>query len=310
MVSFQLLFSFMWCMFYSGGKGKNCSEYFNPQEKIISNLLSDMTTSNETCNYEIIAPVGQHVEILFDVNFRNQRRCSPMSTADYGIFISYTHTDQTRYYDVICDKKSAYLVRSVGRRLYLKFIINHVPFTYHGIYRFVPSTNCIMFQCLNGGTCIVTNGQRFCICSPGFSGFTCSECANFRCYNGGSCIMSKNNKPHCVCGINFEGRFCERNRNPCLSNPCLFGRCEIITSSDTSISSKTDGNEYSLPTGYNNLTNVTSKHIIYDQLNDILQEESHDSFQCTCYSGYSGVRCDQITEKCDSHSCLVHKECT
>lgn len=74
------------------------------------------------------------MEIVFDVSFNFPVNCVPATKPVYGIFISYTHYDNVTYYDVICNNKSSYFVRSVGRRLYLKFVMNGVSFSYRGRY--------------------------------------------------------------------------------------------------------------------------------------------------------------------------------
>lgn len=114
-------------------------EYYDHDNNIITNLNqngSKPTTVNQTCNYEIVSPLGQQVEIVFDVFFHFPVNCVhvPATKPAYGIFISYTHYDNVTYYDVICNNKSSYLVRSVGRRLYLKFVMNGVSFSYRGRY--------------------------------------------------------------------------------------------------------------------------------------------------------------------------------
>ena len=96
------------------------------------------TIKNETCNYEILAPAGNQVEMLFDVYFYFPSRiqCEPNEKPENGIFISYTHDDNTTYYDVICNNKSSYLVRSTGRRVYLKIIMSNISFSFRGVYHY------------------------------------------------------------------------------------------------------------------------------------------------------------------------------
>lgn len=74
------------------------------------------------------------MEIVFDVSFNFPVNCVPATKPVHGIFISYTHYDNVTYYDVICNNKSSYFVRSVGRRLYLKFVMSGVSFSYRGRY--------------------------------------------------------------------------------------------------------------------------------------------------------------------------------
>ena len=99
---------------------------------------SNGTANNETCNYEILAPAGSQVEMLFDVYFHVPSRipCKPNEKPENGIFISYTHDDNITYYDVICNNKSSYLVRSTGRRVYLKIIMSNTSFSFRGVYHY------------------------------------------------------------------------------------------------------------------------------------------------------------------------------
>lgn len=130
---------FRYCIFLV----HKCAEFYDHDNYIITNLHqngSKPTTVNQTCNYEIVAPLGQQVEIVFDVAFHFPVNCVPTTKPVYGIFISYTHYDNVTYYDVICNNKSSYLVRSVGRRLYLKFVMSGVSFSYRGTYYYgMPS---------------------------------------------------------------------------------------------------------------------------------------------------------------------------
>lgn len=152
------------------------------------------------------------------------------------------------------------------------------------------------------------NGQRFCVCPSGLSGPTCAKCANLTCYNGGSCISPLNTEPYCVCDINFEGRFCERNKNPCLSNPCEFGSCEILTSRDVVAPSDSDmAAYYKIVNNYRMMNNdniSSSTQKFQDE-----SEERKEDWRCRCYPGYTGVKCDHNVNECNSNPCLQGQEC-
>jgi hypothetical protein len=107
----------------------------------------NITVTNETCNYEIMAPTGQQVEVVFDVMFDNQFQCTPMLKPTSGIFISYAENGYNTYYDVICGNKTSYVVRSVGRRLFVKLVMKDTPFVYRGSYYY--GTVNIIIQNIN-----------------------------------------------------------------------------------------------------------------------------------------------------------------
>lgn len=133
MIGIFFFIKFRYCIFLV----HKCADFYDHDNYIITNLHqngSKPTTVNQTCNYEIVAPLGQQVEIVFDVSFNFPVNCVPATKPVHGIFISYTHYDNVTYYDVICNNKSSYFVRSVGRRLYLKFVMSGVSFSYRGKY--------------------------------------------------------------------------------------------------------------------------------------------------------------------------------
>lgn len=171
----------------------------------------------------------------------------------------------------------------------------------------VHPSNCIHFQCLNGGTCVTANGQRFCLCPFGLTGVNCSECSNFTCFNGGSCVMLSNNRPSCVCNIYYGGAQCEQSRNPCLSNPCVFGRCEITTSGKANKLRISQFSKY--PRGLISKQLPQSTQTLSGQLKGIRSEDDIERWRCTCYPGYTGVLCENKINECASNSCSQERTC-
>ncbi|CAC5425112.1 unnamed protein product [Mytilus coruscus] len=88
-------------------------------------------------------------------------------------------------------------------------------------------TPCAELNCLNGGSCEVSNGMFHCSCDSGFSGRLCevTPCTGISCLNGGSCEVL-NGTFHCSCDSGFSGRLCEEEVGQCFPNPCFnFGSC-------------------------------------------------------------------------------------
>ncbi|XP_060558238.1 sushi, von Willebrand factor type A, EGF and pentraxin domain-containing protein 1-like [Ruditapes philippinarum] len=73
------------------------------------------------------------------------------------------------------------------------------------------NNRCIRSSC-NGHRCISRNGERFCVCSDGWSGDLCNHppnyCSDHACMNGGTCI-NNNDSYICHCPSSFNGVLCE-----------------------------------------------------------------------------------------------------
>uniref|UniRef100_A0A4W4H1J0 Milk fat globule-EGF factor 8 protein b n=1 Tax=Electrophorus electricus TaxID=8005 RepID=A0A4W4H1J0_ELEEL len=95
---------------------------------------------------------------------------------------------------------------------------------------------CEVNVCLNGGTCVSSEGKdRFkCICMDGFTGEKCNEtetglCHPNPCKNDGICEMDSSQRGDvftgyvCRCPKGFSGSHCQHNVNYCLSQPCQNG---------------------------------------------------------------------------------------
>lgn len=125
--------------------------------------------------------------------------------------------------------------------------------------------------------------------------------------------MSIDQRPSCACDIHFEGTHCEKSTNPCLSNPCLFGRCDIITSVDTKRAQNTFVfsylNKAKQSTTSIDKTTLITEHTLNDQINTISQERSINAWRCACYPGYTGVQCENNINECKSSPCLQGQDC-
>ncbi|XP_076877600.1 milk fat globule EGF and factor V/VIII domain containing b [Brachyhypopomus gauderio] len=90
--------------------------------------------------------------------------------------------------------------------------------------------------CLNGGTCVTSEGKDAfkCICVDGFTGDTCNEtetgpCHPNPCKNDGICEVDSSQRGDvftgyvCRCPKGFSGSHCQNNVNDCLGQPCQNG---------------------------------------------------------------------------------------
>lgn len=110
--------------------------------------------------------------------------------------------------------------------------------------------------CQNGGTCRNYDSTHFCECSNGYEGSYCEKrtdhCLSLPCQNGAHC-SSVDSTYQCSCKPGFSGKNCAVIDNVCLSNPCKNnGTC-------------------------------------YDFIN---------RFQCSCPPGTSGIHCEENLNDC------------
>lgn len=88
----------------------------------------------------------------------------------------------------------------------------NVNFTFKINPTYIPSS-CTNVNCLNGGTCIVSNGIASCYCINGYTGTDCStppvstSCTNVNCLHGGTCVLA-NGIASCSCTSGYSGTDC------------------------------------------------------------------------------------------------------
>ncbi|KAL1262657.1 hypothetical protein QQF64_005396, partial [Cirrhinus molitorella] len=136
---------------------------------------------------------------------------------------------------------------------------------------------CGTLPCLNGGICIVQNGQHHCRCRQGFSGKNCEEVIDFckllniNCLNEGLCLNLVGGY-NCLCAPGWAGEFCQYLDNACLAYPnrCLNGATCISMSQPT----------------------------------------APPHYMCTCLPGYTGRYCEAEVNECDSSPCQHQGTCT
>ena len=177
---------------------------------------------------------------------------------------------------------------------------------------------CSADTCNNGGHCFVSNDTILCNCTDGYYGQRCENfnpCLSFGCNNGGTCVVDGNQTVSCVCVKGYTSTHCE-TRDPCFPNPCQNGGlCLMETTANTSDTSGTPSQAQSstceCTPGF-----VGEYCAIYDAcynitcMNDGTCKNIDNVGVCQCVAGYTGSRCEQQIDPCDSGPCLNHGNCT
>ncbi|KAE9415742.1 hypothetical protein Angca_002690 [Angiostrongylus cantonensis] len=173
--------------------------------------------------------------------------------------------------------------------------------------------------CRNGGVCVSEDNNNTCVCPPMYHGLYCEkdvdECSiSNPCENAGTCVNIDGGF-QCLCTAAFEGFFCQFN-DPCLSMPCLNGRCigDSVTGNFTcacdpgytgALCDKDidECAEWGNALCYNGATCVNIA----------------GTYTCECPPGVTGPSCDTLMEMCDPNPCengglcvdrLNHFECS
>jgi hypothetical protein len=98
---------------------------------------------------------------------------------------------------------------------------------YSGTYCEIVISPCQSQPCFNNGSCLSTyNNTYLCICLPSYTGTFCEQynpCMNFQCLNGGTCVISSSalNGRTCICPVGYTGQACGISISPCLNSPCV-----------------------------------------------------------------------------------------
>lgn len=75
----------------------------------------------------------------------------------------------------------------------------------------VKIDHCQSSPCLNGATCLNSNGGFVCVCQDGYNGTLCefkNNCFNNPCENGGRCIVKEADESQCDCIDEWTGPTC------------------------------------------------------------------------------------------------------
>ncbi|KAJ2944603.1 hypothetical protein O0L34_g3957 [Tuta absoluta] len=162
---------------------------------------------------------------------------------------------------------------------------------------------CLSNPCLHGICIDDVNTTYSCYCVDGYTGVQCQtnwdECWSEPCQNGGTCvdgIASYN----CSCPDGFIGDNCETNYNECESNPC--------TNNGTCID-MANGYVCSCVPGFSGehcevdvaVCNATEEVRCYNGGQCI--EGPGFKFYCKCAAGWTGSKCVDQIDECQSMPC-------
>ncbi|KJH43280.1 EGF-like domain protein [Dictyocaulus viviparus] len=195
------------------------------------------------------------------------------------------------------------------------------PPMYQGLYCEKDVDECSFSNpCENAGTCVNIDGGFQCLCTAAFEGELCSvnkdDCKYHKCEAGATCV-DLNGSYRCECPRGKIGSFCQFN-DPCLSMPCLNGRCivDLVTGNFTCACDR----------GYTVKGTLCDKDI--DECaewgkalcyNGATCVNVAGTYTCECPPGVTGASCDTLMELCDPNPCenggicidrLNHFECS
>ncbi|CAF0735271.1 unnamed protein product [Didymodactylos carnosus] len=190
-------------MIGSGAHKCTCTPYFTGEHCEISLLTSAAICENNLCQnqatciqehetYRCICTKGFKGVLCDEQEEQMQPKC-PLYCQNGGVCTSSNNNFQCvcpyGYQGILCERESTLTV----------------------------SGGCSKYQCYNGGTCLVKQGDNSkptCSCIDGWQGADCREpidyCQTSRpCRNGGICSSSPNKSFQCHCSSKYVGLYCE-----------------------------------------------------------------------------------------------------
>ncbi|CAF4740393.1 unnamed protein product [Rotaria sp. Silwood1] len=179
-----------------------------------------------------------------------------------------------------------------------------------GVFCEQQDTSCLIFPCLNGGTCLknpITN-IYYCQCRSNTIGARCetiqSICTNTACLNNGVCYIdatSGSNTLGCVCRPGSTGRYCQTYINSCSQSPCGYNGTCFPTSNSS---------YYCIcPNGLlDTLMSCSDSPCHYLSTCQQISNTNSINYKCICPDYLTGDRC-QYTNNCQKKPCYNQGSC-
>ncbi|KAL3990494.1 EGF-like domain family protein [Acanthocheilonema viteae] len=167
--------------------------------------------------------------------------------------------------------------------------------------------NPCLFRSCNTGQCMNKNGSAVCICPEENSGEFCENtdiCRTKPCMNGGKCLIDFTNTSNfkCICDEHFSGTFCELkvHETECVPECTADEICEQRNGIFTCIKLQN-----TLQQDITSSTEITCD----DCVHSFRCIENDKNAVCVCDVSWTGSKCDQQIEECQSLPCTQHQIC-